>query len=156
MADLYDDDRWDLYGLLREVYLGITAAIDADIDTPELSDDMQDLMLRLARTPGRTLRPTDITRATGSTPSSTTRLLAAAEEDGIIERLPDPDDRRGLLVHLTASGKRRTDRWAKRGLAATVTHLNDRLTGPERRQLEAILRKLRDPEHDGEGKLADG
>lgn len=146
-VDIYDDDGWELYGMLREAYLAVTRAIEVDTAMPELSDAIQDLMIRLARTPHHQLRPTDITRATGSTPSSTTRLLDEAEGLGIIERTPDPTDRRVLLARLTVSGRGLTDRWAARALAATTAHVNDQLTDTEADQLALVMRRLRDHAH---------
>lgn len=144
MSDIYDDEGWELYGLLREAYSAVTRAIDDDIAMPHLSDAIQDLMLRLARTPGRRLRPTDITRATGSTPSSTTRLLDEAERLGIIERTPDPTDRRVLLAQLTEGGRELTDRWATVALAATTAHVDAHLSPTEAKRLKRSMRRLRD------------
>jgi len=57
-------------------------------------------------------------------PPSVTRTLAALEALGLVERSPHPDDRRQVLVRLTASGREavettrsRRDAWLARRLA---------------------------------------
>jgi DNA-binding MarR family transcriptional regulator len=70
-----------------------------------------------------------------------TNRLDRLEEMGLVRRLPDPDDRRGRLVELTAKGRRLVDR-------AVIDHVADeeRLIAPlnraERQRLAALLRKL--------------
>jgi DNA-binding MarR family transcriptional regulator len=70
-----------------------------------------------------------------------TKLLDRLEGAGLVERQPDPADRRGRLVVLTKKGRETVDR-------AVVEHLanEDRLLGAlsatERRKLAALLRKL--------------
>jgi DNA-binding MarR family transcriptional regulator len=76
------------------------------------------------------------------TSSGTTKRLDRLEEAGLITRSPDPDDRRGTLIALTAAGRRLID-------GVTEAHLdNERrllsaLTETEQRQLADLLRKLR-------------
>jgi DNA-binding MarR family transcriptional regulator len=70
-----------------------------------------------------------------------TNRLDRLEEIGLIRRLPDPSDRRGRLVELTAKGRRVVDR-------AVVDHIaeEEKLIAPlsrsERARLAALLRKL--------------
>ena len=70
-----------------------------------------------------------------------TNRLDGLEEMGLVERLPDPTDRRGRLVALTDKGRELVD-------TAVVDHLENeqRLLGAldadERGQLAALLRKL--------------
>lgn len=45
-----------------------------------------------------------------TTPATATRAVDALEELGFVQRKPDPDDRRGVLVVATARGRR----WAER------------------------------------------
>src|SRR5437588_13115488 len=52
-------------------------------------------------------------------------LLDSLEERGLIERRPDPSDRRRHLVSLTPSGKR-----ALAGFRATLKRLEDEFLGP--------------------------
>ena len=56
------------------------------------------------------LRPTDIYRQSLITSATATNRIDRASECGLVRRLPDPNDRRGILVELTAAGKALADR----------------------------------------------
>jgi DNA-binding MarR family transcriptional regulator len=75
-------------------------------------------------------------------PRSATEVVDALEERGLVERRPDPNDRRATLVALTDSGTSTgTAIQAARKLEAERFFGN--LTDHERDRLAAILRKLR-------------
>ena len=75
------------------------------------------------------------------TSSGATKRLDRLERAGLIERSPDPQDRRGTLIGLTPAGRELID-------GVTEAHLeNERrllsaLTADEREQLADLLRKL--------------
>ena len=87
------------------------------------------------------LTPTELMQATMLSSGGTTKQLDRLAEAGLITRRPDPRDRRGTLVRLTAKGRFVFDR-------ALKTHLadEDRLLQPlnatQRRQLDRLLRRL--------------
>src|SRR3954469_19175161 len=87
------------------------------------------------------LRPSEFSNALMLTSSGTTKRLDRLEQAGLITRAPDPEDRRGTLITLTAAGRRLID-------AVTEAHLeNERrllgaLTEAEQRRLADLLRKL--------------
>ena len=105
-----------------------------------LEPGWHDILATLRRS-GGTLRPTDLTKASMLTSSGTTKRLDKLEQAGLIAREPDPADRRGTLIALTADGRRLID-------ALTPAHLdNERrilagLTETERERLADLLRKL--------------
>jgi DNA-binding MarR family transcriptional regulator len=88
------------------------------------------------------LRPSELTGTLMLTSSGTTKRLDRLEQAGLIMRAPDPEDRRGTLITLTAAGLRLVDK-------ATAAHLaNERrllgsLTEAEQQRLADLLRKLR-------------
>lgn len=88
-----------------------------------------------ALTPGALLRATLVTSAT------MTHRVDRLVENGLVTRGPDPDDRRGVLVQLTFTGRARVDA----ALESLVEH-EDRLLRPlgraERRELAGLLRRL--------------
>ena len=87
------------------------------------------------------MNPTALYAAVILSSGGMTKRLDRLEAAGLIERLPDPNDRRGRLVRLTDKGHDLVD-------AAVVDHLanEERLLSPlaaeERDQLAALLRKL--------------
>lgn len=87
-------------------------------------------------------------RATLVTSGTMTNRVDRLERAGLVRRLPDPDDGRVVLVALTDAGRQRVD-GALADLLGRERRLLGRLSGPERRALAALLRKLLAP-FDGE------
>lgn len=69
-----------------------------------------------------------------------THRLDRLEEEGLVERLRDPEDRRGLLVGLTPKGHALIDRLLP-DLIAVLGGLPAVLNGRDRRQLSDLLRR---------------
>ncbi len=55
--------------------------------------------------------PTELARHTGLSSGATTAMLDRLEKSGLIERRPNPDDRRGTLIVLVKSGAERVGPW---------------------------------------------
>ncbi len=88
--------------------------------------------------PGRLLRETLVT--SGTMTNRVDRLAAR----GFVERSPDPDDRRGVIVRLTVEGKTAVD-GAFEALLEAESHLLADLPAKERNKLAALLRTLLAP-----------
>lgn len=63
------------------------------------------------------------------------------EERGYLRRLPDPEDRRSLLVELTESGYELVEAAASTHFRI-MEHLTEGLTYDETESLEGLLKKL--------------
>ena len=87
------------------------------------------------------LNPSDLARATMLTSGGTTKRLDRLAEAGLVERRPDPDDRRGTLVRLTRRGRSVVDR-AVEAHVKNEERLLQSLTRAEVRALDGLLRKL--------------
>ena len=87
------------------------------------------------------LNPTTLMETTMLSSGGMTKRLDRLDEAGLIERLPDPSDRRGTLIRLTRRGKVTIDK-------AIETHARNEdgllrsLTASDRRILDDLLRKL--------------
>ena len=55
--------------------------------------------------------PSELARHTGLTSGATTAMLDRLEKAGLIERRPNPDDRRGTLIAPAKSGAERAASW---------------------------------------------
>jgi len=96
--------------------------------------------LRRAGKPYR-LNPTDLSATVLLSTGAMTNRLDRLESAGLVRRLADPEDRRGVLVELTAEGRSLIDRV----LTAHVRNeerILESLTDADRRQLTRLLRKL--------------
>ncbi|GAA0447078.1 hypothetical protein Ade02nite_85470 [Paractinoplanes deccanensis] len=82
-------------------------------------------------------------RSSGIHLSDMVATINELADAGLVERAPDPTDRRRNVISLTPAGKRRLRRLEKR-LATTQDELLAPLSPEERRQLTDLLAKLLD------------
>jgi DNA-binding MarR family transcriptional regulator len=99
--------------------------------------------LRRAGKPYR-LSPGQLLRETMVTSGTMTNRIDRLGDRGLVERSPDPHDRRGVLVGLTAAGKRAVD-GAFESLIARERDLLAELSASDRRELAALLKRLMKP-----------
>jgi DNA-binding MarR family transcriptional regulator len=99
--------------------------------------------LRRAGKPYR-LSPGQLLRETMVTSGTMTNRIDRLGERGLVERSPDPHDRRGVLVGLTAAGKKAVD-GAFESLLASERELLAELSSAERRELAGLLKRLMKP-----------
>ena len=57
--------------------------------------------------------PSELARHTGLSSGATTAMLDRLEKSGLIERKPNPDDRRGTLITLAQAGAKTVAPWFK-------------------------------------------
>ena len=67
------------------------------------------LLAALADAQDATARSTDIAARLGLTTGGVTRLVARSEQRSYVFRKPNPDDKRSVLVSMTAYGRQRLD-----------------------------------------------
>ena len=91
---------------------------------------------------GQPLSPTAIAERLIVTTASVTSLLDTLERRGLVERQPDPTDRRRLLIVITQDGKAIVDQFLPEVVALQTAALAP-LTETQRRQLVELLATLR-------------
>lgn len=87
------------------------------------------------------LSPTTLYEALMISSGGMTARLDRLERAGLVERRPDPNDRRGKLIALTDAGRRVIDEAIGRHVA-NEEKLLSMLTRAEQETLDALLRKL--------------
>lgn len=132
----------ELVGRLLRVAELADAKLAAGLAGYGLAPGWFDLLaaLRRAGSPYE-LSPTELMGTTMLTSGGITKRLDRLAEAGLVERRPDPTDRRATRVRLTARGKRAIDR----ALAAHIANEEQLLAAlppADRRALDAVLRKL--------------
>jgi DNA-binding MarR family transcriptional regulator len=96
--------------------------------------------LRVAGAPHR-LSPTRLGRGLMLSSAGVTSRVDRLERRGYVRRLPDPDDRRGVIVELTEEGRAAVDA-AVREITISDRELLERLDPAQLAQLEDLLRTL--------------
>ena len=131
-----------IFGRAQRLSSSMIRATEELLEPLQLSWEVFCVILALRRS-GKpyVLRPTDIYRQSLITSATATNRIDRASERGLVRRLPDPNDRRGILVELTAAGKRLADRAIEMQFAMLAKQLSV-LTRSERAQLGDLLAKL--------------
>ena len=120
----------------------VDAAINARLSEFGLTRNAWDVLASLRRSgPPYRLSPTDLYQALMRTSGAMTHRLAGLERAGLVKRVPDPGDGRGMLVELTRKGLTLVDRVAPAHLD-NERRLLSALTEAEQRRLASLLRKL--------------
>jgi DNA-binding MarR family transcriptional regulator len=91
---------------------------------------------------GQPLSPTTIAERLIVTTASVTSLIDTLERRGLVERHPDPDDRRKLLVALTDDGRALVDQFLPEVVALQTAAMSE-LSEPQRQQLLRLLSMVR-------------
>ena len=119
-----------------------TVAIEARAAASGMTASEAAVLGMLARV-GPVLSPTRLQVLVIQSPGGLTKTLRRLEGAGLVRRRADPDDRRSLLVELTAKGRR-----ASEGTSAAVgAHYDEVLAGldaGERATLDELLGHLLD------------
>jgi len=101
-----------------------------------------DLIAALRRAgPPYELHPTELMATTLLSSGGMTKRIDRLVDAGLVERRPDPRDRRATLVRLTRRGKRTADAALEIHVAGEESLLGA-LSQAERRTLDVLLRKL--------------
>ena len=105
---------------LLHAHQQVVRTLDRELREEHLLDlAAYDVLLRLARAPGRALRMTDLAERVMLSPSGLTRLLDRLVARGLVQRQADPQDARAALATLTREGRellRRAARTHLRGI----------------------------------------
>ena len=132
-------------GLLIEAASYLQRGMHDDVERATgLSGAWLEVLLRLHRTPGGAMRINEIAAQVTLPASSFSRLADRMEEEGLVERHPDPRHRRATLLHVTSAGEQRFAEAWKVLEPSQQARLGTLLSGDELDILEKITRKIRD------------
>jgi DNA-binding MarR family transcriptional regulator len=150
---------------------------ESDVSTAELTERVMRVAHLIRRTSMASLAPLDLTPAQsralrtiskadppirmgelastlGVVPRSATGLVDALQQAGLVERTVDPENRRSVLVALTAAG-RDMQRAMADARAAAGDGMFGKLTSAERRMLADLLGKVSAKEGQVDGQQLD-
>ena len=101
-----------------------------------------DVLVQLARAPGRKLRNIELAKAVVLTRSGVTRLVDGLEKDGLVKRSSCSTDKRGTFVSLTDRGLDRLREASCTHVAGVRELFVERLGKEGLEQMEGLLRLL--------------
>src|SRR4051795_8425909 len=139
-----DDPRFTAFGLFAEAYAGLTARFAAQLEEHRLSAVEFEVLLRLARSPGRRLRMTDLAGQTSLSTSGVTRVVDRMDRDGLVRREACASDRRSSYAVITDSGLRRLEEVLPGHLELVQHWFIGQLAPAQLEQMLESLRRIRD------------
>ncbi len=126
VPDPLADHRLTAIGLLFEVNAGLRDVVDRHLEANGTSGSAFEVLVRLARSPGHRLRMSELAAQSTLTNSGLTRLVDRLQASGLLERRPDPADRRIWRLHLLPAAEPVLDELAEQR-ASLVTLLTSRV-----------------------------
>ncbi len=144
VRDGVDTSGLAVTGRLLRLARHVASRREAELRAFDLTVADYDVLATLRRRAGTTgLNPRDVQRSVMVTSGGMTKRLDRLEEAGLVERRPDPDDRRGVRIRLTRKGLGLIDRALERMLAVERTVVAEALpASADRDRLVALLRTL--------------
>jgi DNA-binding MarR family transcriptional regulator len=133
-----DDDR-DLGELFARITQRLIAAEQPILDRHGLQMWPYVVLARLARSPAST--QLELARQIGYDKTRLIKILDDLGEAGLIERVPDPDDRRARIVTLTDAGRDLVTS-VRSEIRAMESNFMAPLGEPEQRSLRRVLAGL--------------
>ena len=102
-----------------------------------------DVLFTLSRCPSGWLRLNELNDHILLSQSSLSRLVERLEKRGLVERMPAPDDGRGVLLKLTEAGSELQKQIGRMHVRDIEALLTPSLTPAEQRELLRLTEKLR-------------
>jgi len=141
----YDEIHPEVEGVVSRIAAiskQVGRSFDETVAAYGLSHSEYRMLLRLAtRSEDKRMSAGELSRALMLSSGAMTNRLDRLEKAGLLRRVPDPRDRRGVLVELTAEGVKTIDR-AVIEQAAKEIDVMSTLSPKELTQLNNLLRKV--------------
>ena len=144
MSTDLDDPRFTAVGLFAEAYTGLTARFASQFEEHRLSAVEFEVLMRLARSPGRRLRMTDLAGQTTLSTSGVTRVVDRMDREGLVCREACPSDRRSSYAVITDAGRQRLDEVLPGHLALVQQWFIGQLSPDQLAGMLDSLRTIRD------------
>lgn len=126
-----------------EAHRRVTDVLESELrEREDLPLAWYDVLVQLSESPTRSLRMQELADAILLSKSGLTRLVDRMEDDGLVERAPCPDDRRGIMAVLTDAGFRRLREAARTHVEGVRAHFADLLRPGEAAILAQALTRI--------------
>ncbi|HEX9374991.1 MAG TPA: MarR family transcriptional regulator [Actinomycetota bacterium] len=146
MAETLTEREMAAWQAFLHAHERVTRTLDAELrNEHRLGLSEYDVLVRLARAPGRSLRMTDLARRVLMSPSGLTRVVDRLADDGLVERLRDSEDARVVLAKLTDSGRARVRRAARTHLRGIREHFTGQLSRAQLGNVASALETIAGP-----------
>lgn len=139
-------DRMDAWVGFLHAHAQILKKLADDLDAAgQIPLGTYDVLVQLSEA-GGALRHRDLLDRLLISQPGLSRKVERLEVAGLVERRPDPQDGRGVIVKLSRAGRAALRSAAKVHMAGVDREFAQRLTDQEASVLAAVFRRLRDPD----------
>jgi DNA-binding MarR family transcriptional regulator len=146
MGTALGEDELRAWQALLHAHHEVTGKLDGELrERHGLSLSDYDVLLRLARAPGRSLRMTELAERVLLSPSGLTRLVDRLVREGLVQRDRLEGDARVILARLTDRGRHVLIRAARTHLRGIRQHYTGRLSPAQLRNVAAALEAIVGP-----------
>ncbi|HEX6549033.1 MAG TPA: MarR family transcriptional regulator [Candidatus Dormibacteraeota bacterium] len=133
--------RIEALAAVRVAAKGMHAHMERWSEQHGLSEGRLQILFRLMHAPANSLAMADLANHLRVSPRNITGLVDNLEKDGLVERVPDPADRRSVLAHLTEKGREKLGNLWGEGLRRQAP-LTDGFSEQELIQLRHLCLRL--------------
>jgi DNA-binding MarR family transcriptional regulator len=146
MADGEPIESLELVNLMRMTVHFIDASLSQSPQLADLSGPRMGILMRLLVEEDmgnhQGIRPTRLSHYQNVKKNTVSSLLRGLEEQGLVERTIDPEDKRGFNIRITPAGRERiTATMPER--VRLINELTAVLTGADKKHMISLLEKLR-------------
>lgn len=128
---------------LGRVTATLSRAVDADMLMEQpISGTEYTVLVHLSEAPDHQLRMSDLANTCGMSVSGMTRVVNRLESQSLVLRKRCPDDGRGWLASLTASGRTHLEQAWPTNLASVRRHIFSRLEGCDIAAAARVLERI--------------
>lgn len=125
---------------LLHAHLKLVRILEAELQEEHgLAFGDYDVLVRLARADGRSLRMSDLARGVMIPPSRVTRVVERLERGGLVRRSRDAEDARVVFARLTDAGLATARRASRTHLRGIRRHFSGRLSPDQLRDVASAL-----------------
>ena len=144
-------DRVAAWSALLRVHAAVVPKLARALQEVGLPISWYDVLLVLNAAPDRRLRMTELGGQAVLSREHVSRVATELERAGLVERKPNPDDKRSFFAAITPVGRQRLRAAAPTYLAAIEQHYSSHLTEREIVTIARALEKVLDAEEPGAG-----
>ncbi len=121
----------------------LDAALDRDLQAVGVSLSEYELLSMLSEAPGAEMRMSALAELIVQSRSRVTHTAARLERRGLVQRAPAPEDGRGVILRLTAEGRKAIGEFAVVHVASVRRHILDILTAEQFVALGEAMQAIR-------------
>ena len=141
----FEGNRKRAWEASLRAYARIMHGLAADLEEArKVSIGTYDVLVQLAEH-GGTLRLKDLVDQVVLSQPGLSRKVARLEEEGLVQRMPDPSDGRGVLVKITRSGRAALRNASVVHVAGIEREFTSRITDAEAEVLAQVYERLLSP-----------